>query len=82
MPSTVRISSRGHKLLGELARQTGSTMTDILDAALEGYRRQQFLQQANAAYSALSTNPSAWASYREDMDSLEGTLADGLDLAL
>ena len=48
MATTVRITQNSHVLLGELARETGSPMTEILDAALEGYRRQRLLDQANA----------------------------------
>ena len=79
MPSTVRISDHGRDLLGQLATQTGSTMTDVLDVALENYRRQQFLQQANLAYAALAEDPAASAAYRDEMKSLDGTLGDGLE---
>lgn len=54
-------------------------MTDVLDAALESYRRQQFLQQANAAYAALAEDSAASKAYGEEMDSLDGTLGDGLE---
>ncbi len=79
MPATVRISNRGRDLLGQLAQQTGSTMTDVLDAALENYRRQQFLQQANLAYAALAEDPAASKEYHAEMTSLDGTLGDGLE---
>lgn len=70
MAITVKISSRSHKLFGELARETGSPMTEVLDAALEGYRRQRLLDQANMAYEALATDSEAWDSYRKEVDSL------------
>ncbi|MBI4310658.1 MAG: hypothetical protein HY681_02660 [Chloroflexi bacterium] len=38
--------------------------------AVEEYRRQRVLEQANEAYAALRADPKAW---------LENTLADGLD---
>ena len=79
MPSTVRISDHGRELLGQLAAQTGSTMTDVLDSALEIYRRQQFLDQANLAYAAQAKDPAASAAYRDEMNSLDGTLRDGLE---
>jgi len=78
-PATVRISDRGRDLLGQLAKQTGCTMTDVLDAALENYRRQQFLQQANLACAALAEDPAASQEYREEMNSLDRTLGDGLE---
>jgi len=79
MAITVKISSRSQKLLGELARETGSPMTEVLDAALEGYRRQRLLDQANTAYEALAADSAAWDSYRQEVDSLDATIADGLD---
>jgi hypothetical protein len=79
MAITVKISSRSHELLGELARETGSTMTEVLDAALEGYRRQRLLDQANTAYEALAADSAAWDSYRQEVDSLDATVADGLE---
>jgi len=78
MPTTVRISDAGRSLLGELARQSSSSMTEVLDAALDLYRRHRFLQQANEAYSLLAADLQASASYRADLSSLDGTLADGL----
>ncbi len=54
-------------------------MTEVLDAALEGYRRQRLLDQANAAYEALATDAVAWESYRQEVDSLDATASDGLE---
>ena len=78
MATTVRISPHSHILLGELSRVTGSPMTEILDAALEGYRRQRLLDQANAAYEVLATDAAAWDSYRQEVESLDATASDGL----
>ena len=78
MATTVRITPRSHELLSELARETGSPMTEVLDAALEGYRRQRLLDQANTAYEALATDADAWDSYRQEVESLDATASDGL----
>lgn len=79
MPSaTVRISPRGHAILSQLAGQTKSPMPDILDLALESYRRQMFLEKADAAYVAVQKNSKAWKSYRRELESLDATLSDGL----
>lgn len=78
MATTVRISPHSHILLGELSRVTGSPMTEILDAALEGYRRQCLLDQANAAYEVLATDAQAWDAYRQEVESLDATASDGL----
>jgi hypothetical protein len=80
MPAaTVRISPRGHRILSQLSAASNSSMPDILEEALENYRRQKFLEQAAAAYEALSGDSPAFAAYQKDLASMEGTLVDGLD---
>jgi hypothetical protein len=67
--------------LRELAEQTGQTMRDVIDKALDSYRRKIFFEQLNAAYAALRADPVAWAEVEEERRSLEGCLMDGLDSA-
>jgi len=76
MASTVRISDSGRTLLTKLARDAGKSMTDVLDEALEIYRRERFFALAAAAYEALA--PEEGAAYREELASLDGVTADGL----
>jgi hypothetical protein len=78
MPATVRISDTGRSLLAQLARDADTSMTVVLDAALENYRRHQFLVQAAAAYETLVSDPVAASDYRRELDDLDGTSADGL----
>jgi predicted transcriptional regulator len=77
MPATVRISDSGRSLLAQLAREADTSMTVVLDAALETYRRQRFLAKAAAAYETLASD-SAAAEYRRELADLDGTSADGL----
>jgi hypothetical protein len=74
---TVRISSRGKEILAQLSKEADLSMTDILDRALESYRRQQFLEKASAAYSSLSGESAA--EYRHEMASLDTVAGDGLE---
>src|SRR5258707_2501760 len=76
---TVRISEISHQILKELAEQTGQTMMDVLDKALDAYRRKVFLDAVNAGYAALRADPVAWAKEEEDRRSMDGCLMDGLD---
>jgi hypothetical protein len=78
MPATVRISDSGRTLLAQLARDADTSMTDVLDAALETYRRHLFLAQAAAAYETLASDPAAASDYRREINDLDGTSADGL----
>ncbi|MEQ1751825.1 MAG: toxin-antitoxin system protein [Prosthecobacter sp.] len=78
MPATVRISETGRSLLAQLAREADTSMTVVLDAALETYRRHRFLAQAAAAYETLASDPEAASDYRREITDLDSTSADGL----
>ena len=78
MPATVRISDSGRSLLAQLARDADTSMTVVLDAALESYRRHRFLAQAAAAYETLASDPAAANDYSREINGLDGTSADGL----
>ena len=78
---TVRISEASHQLLKQLAEQTGQTMTDVLDKALDAYRRKLFFEQLNAGYAELRADPQAWAEHVAERKRWGATLMDGLDPA-
>ena len=79
--STVRISEASHQILKELAEQTGQTMMDVLDKALDAYRRKLFFEQMNAGYAELRADPEAWAEHLAERKQWDATLMDGLDSA-
>lgn len=76
---TIPISDASRQVLQELAQQTGQTPTEILDKALDQYRRKLFFDGLAADYAALKTDPEGWAEELEERKQLEGTLMDGLD---
>lgn len=76
---TVPISEASHRILRELAEQTGQSMTEVLDQALDAYRRKLFFEQMNAGYAALRADPQAWAEELAERKLWETTLMDGLD---
>mgnify|MGYP000213684800 FL=1 len=76
---TVAIGGTSYKTLQELAARSGESIQEILDKAIEQYRRQKFLEEANNAYAALRNNPEAWASEIEEREAWDVTLADGLE---
>lgn len=76
--TTVRISLTTHKKLRSLADQTSESMQTVLDRALEIYRRQQILEQANIAFAALRENSSEWKAEQEERLLWEATIGDGL----
>lgn len=76
---TVHISEASHRILQELAERTGQTMMDVLDKALDAYRRKVFLDQLNAGYAELRADPEAWAEHLAERKLWDATLMDGLD---
>ncbi len=77
--ATVGISDASYQILKELAEQTGQTMLDVLDHALDTYRRKVFLDAVNAGYAALKADPEAWAEHLAERKIWDATLMDGLD---
>ena len=77
MPSaTVRISKGTRETLRDLAAKSGESMHTIIDRAIEEYRRQSFIEQANKAYLAVRENPEAWESELKERREWDATLAD------
>ena len=78
MPSsTVRISNESNNILREIATKEKKSLQTILDTAIEEYRRNRFLQEANKAYSKLKENPKNWKMEQEERKQWETTLSDG-----
>jgi hypothetical protein len=76
---TVRINRNSHKALRELSAMTNQSMTDVLDKAIEAYRRECLLEALNASFAALRSDPDAWAELQQERDVWDSTLQDGLE---
>lgn len=76
---TISISEASHQILKELAEKTGQSMMDVLDKALDAYRRKLFFEQMNAGYAKLRANSEAWAEHLAERKLWDATLMDGLD---
>src|SRR4051794_15149990 len=76
---TVPIHDNAHRLLRELADKTGQSPEDVLDKALDAYRRKLFFEQLNAGYAELRADPQAWADHQAELRQWDATLMDGLD---
>ena len=76
--TTVRVTERTHAVLRELAKATGEPLQQVLEEAVERYRRDRFFADLNAAYERLATDPAAWRDELDERAELDGTLADGL----
>ena len=76
--ATIRVRPATRKTLAQLAAQTHSSVQNVLDAAVEAYRRQVFLEQTNQALAELRQDDRAWQEYRREIEQWETTGNDGL----
>jgi hypothetical protein len=68
----ITINKNTHEILLRLSQQSG-------DKAVEQYRRQLFLFQANQAFAALRKNDLLWQDELKERQEWDQTLADGID---
>lgn len=78
MPST-RISEPTREILRKLAEESGESMQEIIEQAVEMYRRQRFLAASNRAFEALRANSEAWKTEQSEREAWDVTLSDGLE---
>ncbi len=76
---TVRISKSTHAALRALAEESNESMNEILDRAIELYKRQRFLEGLNADFPALRKNKAGWEEELAERALWDVTLADGLE---
>jgi predicted DNA-binding protein len=74
----IRITPRSKAVLRNLAKREGKPMQAVLDEAIEHFQRDKFLDEVNAAYAALRSDPKAWKEEQAERAPWDKTLADGL----
>ena len=74
----IRITARSKAVLRDLAKREGKPMQAVLDEAIEHFQRDKFLDEVNAAYAALRSDPKAWKEEQAERALWDKTLADGL----
>ena len=75
----IRITPRSKAVLRVLAKQEGKPMQAVLDEAIEHYQRDKFLDEVNAAYASLRSDPKAWKEEQAERALWDKILADGLN---
>ena len=79
MSTTIRVSEKTRATIHDLAHNAGVPMAELVERAIEQYRRQQILDAANAQYAALRADPEAWAEVEAERAIWDATLLDGLE---
>ena len=77
MPSA-RISGAAREMVRRIAAESGDSMQDVLEKAIELYRRQHFLEESNRAFAALRASPRNWQIERQERKKWEAASADDL----
>lgn len=75
---TARISQRSDMIIQEMALLTGKPKIEIIEQALETYRRQERFRLFNDSYTELRASSMAWQEELQEREELEGTMSDGL----
>ncbi len=78
MPTT-RISERARNTLRLLSSKTNIPMQELLERAIESYRRQRFLEESNDAFSALKDDRDEWQEEQREREHWDSTMADDLE---
>lgn len=58
--TTVEISPKTRETLRRIAREEGASEQSVLDRAVDHYRRERFLREANADFAELKKYRRAW----------------------
>lgn len=77
----VRVNPQTHRTVRELAHRDGKPMQDILERAVEEYRRKRFLEEANARFAALKSQPAEWCEELAERALWDNTLDDNREEA-
>lgn len=78
MPTT-RISETDHRVLQQLAEQTGKAHQEIIHEALTTYQRESLLDGINAGFARLRADHAEWTASDEERRLWDNTLRDGID---
>jgi hypothetical protein len=79
MAQTARISNRSDAIITEMASLTGQTKVEVIELALETYRREQKMQLFNEGYRKLRSDKEAWNEELKERKEWEGTIGDGIE---
>jgi predicted transcriptional regulator len=77
--TTIPVSVSVQQKLQELAVQSGRSVMEVLERAVDEYHSRQFWDAVNTGYAELRADPEAWAAEEAERRAWDGTLMDGLD---
>lgn len=79
MATTIRVDDKAHATLLELAQEEHRPIRQVVEDAIEHYRREKFWKGVHEDYERLRADPVAWKEYQDEIRLLEGGSMDGLE---
>jgi len=77
--ANVKISATARETLRRIALEEGESEQSVLDRAVDHYRREKFLRDANADFAALKQSGRAWSEELGERKLWDETLSDGIE---
>ncbi len=77
--TNMRVYNKTYSQIDKIAHQLKISKQEALDQAVESYRRELFLREANNAYAALRNDHEAWQNEKEEREAWDYTIQDGLE---
>jgi hypothetical protein len=74
--TTMRITQQSLEKVRVLSSITGQKQQEVVDNAVETYRRHIFLEQANASFACLKNDDDAWKQESAERAEWDNTLTD------
>ena len=75
----VEISAKSLEVVRHISERKGLDVSDVLDQAVEVYRRELFLEETSRSFQTLKEDPDAWREEAEERALWEDSLSDGVD---
>lgn len=73
----VRISEGTHDAIKGIASEMGESMQNVVEHAVDRYKRELFLENLNRDFDVLRNNEPEWESELEERELWNATLSDG-----
>ncbi len=79
MASTVRVEDSLHATLREIAAEEHRPIGQVIEDAIQRYRKEKFWRGVHEDFARLRADPVAWKSYQDEVTLWDSTAGDGLE---
>lgn len=79
MATTVRVEERLANILRELAREERRPIGQVIEDAIQQYRKEKLWRGVQEDFARLRSDPVAWKAYEQEVMLWDATAGDGLE---